>query len=83
MRQRFQHCQEIGTLRGKGVQRGPEFQFEIVRLLDPAAGIDRPQRRCVLGDHRHHAVAPHVSTRTQVGKHIVYRPLIVVGGSLQ
>src|SRR6266487_1831879 len=52
-RQRFENCQEIGTLRGKGAQRGPEFPFEIVRLLDPGAGIDSPQHRRVLGDHCH------------------------------
>ena len=43
-RQQGEDCQEIGTLRGKGAQRGPEFQVEIVRLLDPGAGIDSPQR---------------------------------------
>jgi hypothetical protein len=36
--------------------------------LDPDAGIDSPQRRCILGDHRHDAVAPDVSTRTDLSK---------------
>ncbi len=42
--------------------------FQIVCLSDPCRGIDRPQGRPVLGDHRHHAAAPHVSTRAQMGQ---------------
>jgi hypothetical protein len=59
-RQRGEDGQELGTLGGKGTQRGPEFQFEIVRLLHPRVGIDRPQRRSIPGDHRHDAVTPDV-----------------------
>ena len=69
----------IGTLPGKGAQRGLECQVEIVRLLDPGEQIDNPQRRRVLGYHRHDAVAPDVSTRRQMGQRLVYGPPIVSG----
>jgi hypothetical protein len=38
-RQWLQDGQEIGPLRGKGAQRGPEFQFGIVSLLTPLIGL--------------------------------------------
>src|SRR6266702_8744232 len=82
-RQRGEDSQEIGTLRHKGAERGPEFQFRIVRLLDPGAGTDRPPRRSVLSDDRHDVVAPDVSTRTQMSKHLVGGPLIRGGAHLQ
>jgi hypothetical protein len=79
-RQRGEDRQQIGTLRRKGAERGPEIQFRIVRLLDPGAGTDRPPRRPVLFDDRQDAGAPDVSARTQMGQHLVGRPLI--GGGL-
>src|SRR5260370_34889204 len=64
---------------GKGEERWQECEVEIMRLEDPGAGIDSPQRRSVLIDHRGHTVAPDVSTRAEMRKHIVRRPTIVVG----
>src|SRR5260370_27321855 len=64
---------------GKGEERWQECEVEIMRLEDPGAGIDSLQRRSVLSDHRGHTVAPDVSTRAEMRKHIVRRPTIVVG----
>ena len=70
-RQRGEDNQELGALRRKGAERGPECQFGIIRVLDPGAGTDRSPRRPVLFDDPQDAVAPDVRTCPQMGQYLV------------
>ena len=52
-------------------------------MVNPGPRIDRPQRRCVLGEHAHHAAAPDIGAGTQMGKHVVRGPLVGRGSGAQ
>ena len=62
------------------MQRGLKFLFEIICALDPSRGIDSSDGRRVLSDDHLDATAPNVSTRAQMGKHVICGPLIAIGG---
>jgi len=65
-----------------GREAGREVR-SVQQRVELVTGAPSPRCQRGLGDHRCNTVAPNVGARREMGKHIIGRPLIGIGGSTQ